>query len=120
MTVTLTVAEGYEYDNKHPGYGFTVDIYNKCGKGDSITFEEALEHIDGRSLLSLLHFILIQTTRPRGYKNNEYDQEIPQSQTADKSMAPRGRATQQSRATKQSNKLSLPHQDNCKTRMGIK
>ena len=28
---------------------------------------------------------------------NEYDQEIPQSQTADKPMAPRGRATQQSR-----------------------
>ena len=29
--------------------------------------------------------------------NSEYDQEIPQSQTADKSEAPRGRATQQSR-----------------------
>ena len=54
MTVTLTVAEGYEYDNKHPGYGFTVDVYNKCGKGDSITFEEALEHIDGRSLLRMV------------------------------------------------------------------
>ena len=26
---------------------------------------------------------------------NEYDQEIPQSQTTDKRMAPRGRATQQ-------------------------
>ena len=29
-------------------------------------------------------------------KVSEYDQEIPQSQTADKPMAPRGRATQQS------------------------
>ena len=28
-----------------------------------------------------------------------YDQELPQSQTADKPMAPRGRATQQSRDT---------------------
>ena len=28
---------------------------------------------------------------------SEYDQEIPQSQTTDKPMAPRGRATQQSR-----------------------
>ena len=28
-------------------------------------------------------------------KNSEYDQEIPQSQTADKPMAPRGRATKQ-------------------------
>ena len=27
------------------------------------------------------------------FKNSEYDQEIPQSQTADKPMAPRGRAT---------------------------
>ena len=34
---------------------------------------------------------------------NEYDQEIPQSQTADKPMAPRGRATQQSRDTKNTN-----------------
>ena len=31
---------------------------------------------------------------------SEYDQEIPQSQTADKPLAPRGRATQQSRATR--------------------
>ena len=30
-------------------------------------------------------------------KNSEYDQEIPQSQAADKHTAPRGRATQQSR-----------------------
>ena len=28
-------------------------------------------------------------------QKSEYDQEIPQSQTADKPMAPRGRATQQ-------------------------
>ena len=33
-------------------------------------------------------------------KNTEYDQEIPQSQTADKPMALRGRATQQSRDTR--------------------
>ena len=31
---------------------------------------------------------------------SEYDQEIPQSQTADKPMAARGRATQQSRDTR--------------------
>ena len=46
---------------------------------------------------------------------SDYDQEIPQSQTADKPMAPRGTAAQQSRdtrigQTKQSNQLSLPHQ----------
>ena len=32
-----------------------------------------------------------------------YDKEIPQSQTADKPMAPRGRATQQSRDTRKTN-----------------
>ena len=55
---------------------------------------------------------------------NEYDQEIPQSQTADNPVAPRGRAAQPSRDTrrqiKQSNQLSLPHQDDCNTRMDIK
>ena len=55
---------------------------------------------------------------------SEYDQEIPQSQTADNPMAPRGRATQPSRdlgrQVKQSNQLSLPHQDDCNTRMDIK
>ena len=35
-------------------------------------------------------------------KNSEYDQEIPQSQTADKPMAPRGRATQHSQDTRNS------------------
>ena len=34
---------------------------------------------------------------------SEYDQEIPQSQTADKPMAPRGRATQQLRDTRKTN-----------------
>ena len=44
----------------------------------------------------------------------EYDQEIPQPQTADNPKAPRGRQL------KQSNQLSLPHQDDCNTRMDIK
>ena len=55
---------------------------------------------------------------------SEYDQEIPQSQTTDKHMAPRGRATidQQTsgRQTKQSNSLSCYDQDDYKTRMDIK
>ena len=33
-------------------------------------------------------------------KNSEYDQEIPQSRTADKPVAPQGRVTQQSRDTR--------------------
>ena len=53
---------------------------------------------------------------------SEFDQEITQSQAVDKPKAPRGRATQQSpgRQTKQSNQPSLPHQNDCKTRMVIK
>ena len=38
----------------------------------------------------------------------EYDQEIPQSQTADKPMALRGRATQQTRDTRKTNKKQQP------------
>ena len=57
-------------------------------------------------------------------KNSEYDQEIPQSQTADNPVAPRGRAAQHhetpGRQIKQSNQLSLPYQDDCNTRMDIK
>ena len=49
-------------------------------------------------------------------KNDQYDQEIPQSQTADKPMASWGRATQLSRYTRRTRKttqpsLSLPHLD---------
>ena len=49
---------------------------------------------------------------------------MPQSQFAYKPMAPRERATQNhetpGRQTKQINQLSLPHQDDCKTRMDKK
>ena len=39
----------------------------------------------------------------RQIKNSEYDQEIPQSQTADYPVAPRGRAAQPSRDTRKTN-----------------
>ena len=38
-----------------------------------------------------------------GPKNSEYDQEIPQSQTAGNPLAPRGRAAQPSRDTRKTN-----------------
>ena len=41
-------------------------------------------------------------------KNSEYDQEIPQSQTVDSPMAPRGRAAQPSRDTRKTNKAKQP------------
>ena len=37
------------------------------------------------------------------YKNSKYDQEIPQSQTTDNLMTPRGRATQPSQDTRNTN-----------------
>ena len=47
---------------------------------------------------------------------SEYDQEIPQSQTADNPAAHRGRAAQPpQRQTKQSNQPPPPHQDDCNT-----
>ena len=52
---------------------------------------------------------------------SEYDQEITQSQTSDKPMTPEEEPHNNhetpGRQTKQSNQLSLPHQDDCKTRM---
>ena len=61
---------------------------------------------------------------------SEYDQEIPQSHTADKpkdryeephnNQETLGRQTKQSNQLSLSLSLSLPHQDDCKTRMDIK
>ena len=59
-------------------------------------------------------------------KVSEYDLEIPQSQTADNPVAPGGEEEPPNhhetpgRQTKQSNQLSLFHQDDCKTRRDIK
>ena len=50
---------------------------------------------------------------------SEYDQEIPQSQTADNPVAPLNHHQTPGRQIKQSKQLSLPHQDDCNTRMGI-
>ena len=55
---------------------------------------------------------------------SEYDQEIPQSQTADipwhREEEPLNHHETPGRQIKQSNQLSLPHQDDCNTTMDIK
>ena len=53
-------------------------------------------------------------------KVSEYDQKIPQSQTADREEEPHSNHKTPGRQTKQSNQLSLPHQDDCKNRRDIK
>ena len=54
----------------------------------------------------------------------EYDQEIPQSQTADnpwhREEEPPNHHETPGRQIKQSNQPSLPHQDDCNTRKDIK
>ena len=55
----------------------------------------------------------------RLYKNSEYDQEISQSQAAREEELLNQHETP-GRQIKQSNQLSLPHQDDCNTRMDIK
>ena len=55
---------------------------------------------------------------------SEYDQEIPQSQTAENRLhredEPHNNHETPGRQKKQRNQLSLPHQDDCKTRMDTK
>ena len=52
---------------------------------------------------------------------SEYDQEIPQSQTTDNPLEkPHNNHDKPGSQTNQSNQLSLPYQDDCKTRMDIK
>ena len=55
---------------------------------------------------------------------SEYDQQIPQSQTAEnpwhREEEPHNINETPERQTKQSNKLSLPHRDTCKTSMDTK
>ena len=55
---------------------------------------------------------------------SEYDQETPQSQTADNPMAPEEELINHhetpERQIKQSKQLSLPYQDDCNTRMDTK
>ena len=53
-------------------------------------------------------------------KNSEYDQEIPQSQTADNPVAPLMHHETPGRQIKQSNQFSFPHRDDCNTRTDIK
>ena len=49
---------------------------------------------------------------------SKYDHEIPQSQTAENTMASRGRAAQPSIVTRKTNKVKQP--DDCNARMDIK
>ena len=74
----------------------------------------------------ILPFVAHSPTTLTNKKVSEYNQQIPQSQTAEKpnpqhrEEEPHNNHETPERQTKQSNQLSLPHQDDCKTRMDIK
>ena len=54
--------------------------------------------------MNVFYFIFMQNLQNSAFEIvSEYDQEIPQSQTADNPMTPRGRATQPSRDTRAQN-----------------
>ena len=94
--------------------GYFIEMYkspNINPISPSPKFAFGIIHIIIKSLSNLskqFQYLTFQTKI-----ESEYDQEIPQSQTADNPMAPRGRGAQPSRDTretnKQSNQLSLPH-----------
>ena len=76
-----------------------------------MTFKQQVNFIKRRFINTLTYTKIV----------SEYDQEIPQSQTADNPVSPLGRHHETpGRQIKQSNQLSLPHQDDCNTRMYIK
>ncbi|KAH3835471.1 uncharacterized protein LOC127879991 isoform X2 [Dreissena polymorpha] len=50
VDVTLIHVAGFMYNKTDPNYKFKLDVYNKCGpkgKVKSMTFEEAVEEVDG-------------------------------------------------------------------------
>ena len=52
LSVQLEVPDDYVFDRQHPGYEFTVAIYNKCGDDKSMTYEEAIKHLKGKFLFN--------------------------------------------------------------------
>ena len=68
----------------------------------SQTFRSNAKHNIRLSIQSILHLIH-RPSEAMPMKNSEYDQEIPQSQTTDNPMAPRGRVAQPPRDTRKTN-----------------
>ena len=105
----LDVIYGVRPPNGSPDVSFQLmgitDNHNYTRNHDKITLsliannQTNKHHRQQLGRLSLdLRWSLISTKI-----GSEYDKEIPQTQTADKPMAPRGRATQQSRDTRKTN-----------------
>ena len=57
ISVSLTTPLGYTLNEDKPGFGFQLEVYNYCedpfddtdgGDGNSITFDEAIKHLESR------------------------------------------------------------------------
>ena len=55
LSVSLTTPLDYAPNAKKEGFGFTMEVYNWCkepgnsdGNGNSITFDEAIKHLESR------------------------------------------------------------------------
>ena len=58
LSVSLTTPLGYTLNEDKPGFGFELEVYNYCqdpdssggdgGDGKSITFDEAIKHLDSK------------------------------------------------------------------------
>ena len=121
----------YPYPFRTDRLDVTVDLICEC----ECEKPEYAVSIDYPQEVLILHFKLKGTESRAMYKYcvpiythlkivSKYDQEIPQSQTADNPWhyeeEPLNHHETPGRQIKQSNQLSLPHQDGCNTRMDIK
>ena len=77
------------------------EVHRKKKVGLTCSFQEK-ESWSKISLQEMLSWSEVRFIR-KGKIVSEYDQEIPQSQTADNPVAPRGRAAQPSRDTRKTN-----------------
>ena len=88
-------------------YEIHVDTYRKLGTSPAAMFfkDQICFSIFGRRSFNDHFYQFILNSGQGLFLKivSEYDQEIPQSQTADKPMSPRGRATQQSRGPTKTN-----------------
>ena len=107
-----------------PDRGNPVPTYLSVSEGETGSWQIVSSEIEQHPSATHCSRTYMYRPAPLRMKNSEYDQEIPQSQTADKPMTPRGMPHSNhetpGRQTKKSNQLSLPHQYDCKTRMDIK
>ena len=70
-------------------------VWGGCSEQDSVTLQK-VQNEAARLVTGLTRTVSLE-------KVSEYDQEVPQSQTADHPVAPRGRAAQPSRDTRKTN-----------------